>query len=111
MNSGKQLDAMIHTKVMNGRNLLKIPPYSTDLLSAWMIVERLKNKKWRVTIEEWPEGWAVNFYKDIAIRASDGSCVEVRAAYMPSDMEYAVSAPHAICVASLATSERRRNGR
>lgn len=95
--AGRELDALIAEKVMGipedspQMEFDGPPAYSTDIASAWQVVEKLQafNPFWnRAAFMDFdlsptdPKGWTCNFGDD-------------------NTREYADTVPHAICLAAL----------
>lgn len=117
MNPGRKLDALVAEKVMNlenvryqmlgyhhdlvfGENVLAqvaqlVPNYSTDISAAWKVVDELGDRKWLLVMYKAntiviPQYWFASF----DFKYPDDSKPE-------TDYEFAETAPHAICLASL----------
>lgn len=104
MKAGRELDALIAEKVMGGKigagfymkwpgenGWKRIANYSTDIVAAWEVVEKLKSPfhfdLWRAPYRAKEISWSCSFSKSIDARD-----------IVRGDAE---TAPHAICLAAL----------
>lgn len=113
---GQELDALIAEKVFGRRaisrtvsvcshfgkldktvayleNGREVPPYSTDIASAWSVVEKLG-----LSVVKEPRGWRVGDLDIGQDEDSEGNLVD----YVHwNKAAFSKSAPHAICLAAL----------
>lgn len=98
--AGRELDAEIARKVKGyavhyegqSRNADLIPHYSTDLIAAWLVVEKMQERGWRITIEDCADGFHVWYG-----RAGQGD----EDFWVRAPVAIAATAPLAICLAAL----------
>ncbi len=92
MRPGRELDALIAEEVMGDKRLPAVRPgYSTNISSAWRVVERLRDLH--------PDGWV-----NLMVGVGDGWHVSVSTGDQERGAN-ASTAPHAICLAALAVLE------
>lgn len=81
-------ESYFHSSEIWGRNILHfVPKYSTDIASAWLIVDKFDNPHTSVVIETYSDGWCCRIIK---------SSPEIF-------QSLAKTAPIAICLAALKT--------
>lgn len=85
MKAGKELDALIHFKVLKKTSAFTLAPrYSTDISAAWEVVEKMNCPYIIASTEDGDESWV----------------------YFGNEANAAIGeAPHAICIASLLALE------
>lgn len=63
MPAGREMDALIWTRVWNGGTAIgKLPLYSTDIEAAWNIVEKLGLNISQKNLNEFPAGYEKSKY-------------------------------------------------
>lgn len=80
-----------------------IPPYSTDIASAWTVVERLRDDGFLVRVQEHPDSLRHDFEGRVAWRARRAMCLIERVTlgvHQRAGVGYADSAALAICRAA-----------
>lgn len=114
--AGRELDALIAEKVMGLRiehrepywthsdpHQLPIPTYSTSIADAWEVVEKLRSDDFNATVECCPESHDLG---DGEQCYADFFCGDSNGPHKPGTKHgqaWAATAPHAICLAALAT--------
>lgn len=97
LQAGKDMDAAVHVQVWgeitcsHGIDCSDILPYSTDLESAWLIVEVLREIGFGVALYTEADGWEIELISTEALSASG-----YRGCYVQAE-----TVPLAVCRAAL----------
>lgn len=95
MDAGREMDALIAEKVM-GRTPDRLPPYSTDIAAAWLIIGCMWDRGWDGEVEWFRNlGGGIEFRCQFALIEKQEDCA----------LAYRNTAPLAICRAALAALE------
>lgn len=119
MNPSRELDQLIAEKVFGhevvdekssvggrdkfyklGEALVVVPPYSTNIAAAWMVLEELRSRGYQFVIDA--ECIRCGGYSVYPRKQPQGMApIDFWIKELDAPMEYSDSAPHAICLAAL----------